>query len=517
MSDRLLVPAAPNESSTDPNQSPVTATQLILLNRWPNFGLDVDCQRSWNNPYEGVPTKCKTQRTMAEAFLFFIVFVSLVLQVLIYKNTTGDAAASIVARAGSDEEDAAPSGPIEVARYMFTTLLVQLDYMSDAFYIGRNDFATPLLYVLALVFFFIPYGMFIAQFPDVVKAHWRCLFTHPAFHTTDRAYAAVDYLRARTHSRRWDKAHKAVLHMLGSFVAAVASVVVSIPNAFIFCVFFCIWSILVYAFVELKLFSIPSFSVAILTFGQEPFEPKKNKKSGKASRGFFDEETLSYVYNSSTVLRMGICTVPHLIIVTANTIMLLEAGRDRSLTASTELIFTVSTSSLLIVSQIWPVAHSIYRHKSFVEGMRNRRHPAFGGVKRIDETMRRFEGVLGLIHSKKQTADQEPESTENPMAAAAARGSDSENDQGSNGDVEIRDFERADAGVTAPNRAALAREIAGEIEEKYRKVMEEKERKHQEEIQRQQQDIKRQGEEILRLEEEEQRLQVKLAEAEADE
>jgi len=156
-------------------------------------------------------------------------------------------------------------------------------------------------------------------------------------------------------------------------------------NVLVFVVVFFFWSIFIYAFVEWKLVSIPSFSIAVLTFGQ-PSLPESEQSN------YFDEQRLSYIFNSTTVLRMILCTLPHLIIVATNTFLLAAQGYSKM---SLEFLLTTLSSLLLIVSQIWPVVYSVREHGSFVEGMRHRRHPAFQ-VKRIDKLMRRVEGAMGL-------------------------------------------------------------------------------------------------------------------------
>jgi hypothetical protein len=267
------------------------------------FGLQTPCARYWDKP---LPPQCRTSRRLVYVYVIFFAIVSLVLQVVIFKNTTAET---------SGEGNEPRSGRKEAARFMFTTMLIQLDYLGDAFYMGRSTFATPLLYVLGLAAFFSPFVIFVCQFPAVVRAHWRCLFTHPAFHFVDCAYKAIEELRTGCHFERWNEMHKAVLHILGETVAGVAFLVVSIPNMLAFVVVFFFWSILIYVFVEWKLVSIPSFSIAVLTFG-EPSLAESEEDS------YFDETRLSYIFNSTTVLRMVLSTLPHLAVVTTNTILL---------------------------------------------------------------------------------------------------------------------------------------------------------------------------------------------------
>lgn len=135
---------------------------------------------------------------------------------------------------------------------------------------------------------------------------------------------------------------------------------------------------------------------------------------------------------------------------------------------------TLGTSFMLLAAQAWPVVYSIFEHGSFVEGMRNRKHPAFK-VKRIDKRMRRFEGFIGLRVKAERAAGSQFLS-ENPIFTRATeegtsqrkRATTSTDFTGEEGDIGLQRI-----ASPGPGRITMVRQ---DMEQQHRKSTEELQR-----------------------------------------
>ena len=183
---------------------------------------------------------------------------------------------------------------------------------------------------------------------------------------------------------------QAVLDIFGAAFVALGKLVIALPLVVIFAPVLLVWVTAMYIFIENKLFVIPAVTGAVLSFGYEPptLPPDllgteteyggglggaaATSELARAGVPAFDEQDLSYVFNATLVFRWVFSTLPHLTTTVINTVLLYEE-MDGSLAVFTpELIFTVSASLVLLISQLWPIIYAIRVQGSFMAAMRNR-------------------------------------------------------------------------------------------------------------------------------------------------
>jgi len=354
-------------------------------------------------------------------------------------------------------EAASSSNTPETLRFMWIVFMAQIDYVSDTYYIGTSEFASPLLIVTAVAIYCVPLATFVVQFWSVVVAHFKIMLGPCSPLLSILPWAGLHELHRRCSHSKWDEFYKVAMDLVGMLVFIPSFCFLAAVQTLLLLPFFpliIVWWVGIYLFVECKLHIMPKFASAVFLFGSEP-------SSRKAS---LDDGEMNLIFNSLLVSRTFASGLPQLVLVILNTLLLRKQAAynkndDETFSRGNfALYFQVGTSLLMVLTQIWPVGYSIYENGSVAAGMRNRQHPGLRGTSAPDYAIRLFDALrdraqqraaarmlvkslddelgsadaLGLENDKEDGGDESEEvlSEEGTQEKVADEGSDSDEGEG---------------------------------------------------------------------------------------
>ena len=311
----------------------------------------------------------------------------------------------------NEQESSKPKWADSIAFILFI-LLSQMDYLSDAYYIGVAHFASPLLIIAAMILFCFPTLLLGLQFRRNVISQWQ--YVYQIVHDS-LPWTTINRQRRRffSNNQNSESCYQSVLKALGFVLFSPFYITIATLRLFLFTFAIITWTISFHMFVECKLHILPQIVSSFFLFGN----------SSRRISATVDQ--MNHIFNSTIVFRTFISGLLQLIVVLVNTQMITkQTGGDlwslqrgdssddrRQLLA---LYFQICSSALMILSQIYPVGSSVYRNGGISNAMRKRKFLPLKSVQAPDRVIRFYDSINFRTLHRGWAARSEFKKYENP-------------------------------------------------------------------------------------------------------